>query len=377
MAFIPIGTNIEYIEPSPKPWVYGVDGLLESSPQLTRTDDAVGKSWRWQGAAYSSVIETDFDSTFNFERVTDSYGNEFVRIPKIYRKVVVRDGEMSGIKISNTKLDSTYKPYPCFVNASTGLELDYTDVGAYKASGSDRMESKSDVAFTGNKTIDNFRTMARANTESGYIYHQHDIWIMQLLCDLQMVVFATRQCEDYMGTTWKSYDGGINCGDTDTLVNNNLDVPINCCAKKTGKGGFKFFGIEDYCGYAFEYADGIRFSYQGIYVQYEPSSYSNGTSGKIRISYSRNRLEGYIREMGYDANNPFVNYPIATSGSESTYYPDYVHYETSYSGPGEVSNVGACKWGSLNQGLFYRRDFGRETNYASNESSRLCRKIGG
>ena len=66
--------------------IYGVDGVGQSSPSLTRTDSAEGLTY----SVGASEIKSDFDKCFpwsDMQEVVDDSGNVFIRIPKFYSKV--------------------------------------------------------------------------------------------------------------------------------------------------------------------------------------------------------------------------------------------------------------------------------------------------
>ena len=358
------GTLIYGEEPSNPQWIFGVEGLNDSTPQLTRTDDAVGKTWSYVGDEFGSAIQTDFDEIFNFERVTDADGNEFVRIPKMYRKFTGGD----TLQMANYKADG-FECYPIFKNEA-GEEMDYYDHGCYKGSVSDgKLQSKSGVRFTGAAPIRLFEHYATKNSATGYRYQQNDIHALTLIWDLFQIVFATRNTEDVMGQSWKECYGTIYCGDTDTITNDNLPNPKSICGKKTGLGGFKFFGMEDIMGYAKECIDGIYFNGSSIYISYVPSQYGDSTIKKIKLSYSRPASGGYTSKLGYDVSNPFINYPVETNGSSTTYYTDYVDYSSS----GTVLFQGGDQF-FASYGLFNcDTDCGSE-DYSSNRGARLLRR---
>ena len=63
--------------------IYGVDGVGQSSPSLTRTDAAEGMTFT-KGA---SEIKSDFDKCFpwsDMHEVVDEAGNVFIYIPKFF-----------------------------------------------------------------------------------------------------------------------------------------------------------------------------------------------------------------------------------------------------------------------------------------------------
>ena len=347
-------------------WNFGVSGLTSSNPQLTRTNDAVGKGWEYVGTVYGSAIKTDFDKVFNWQRIVDSSGNVFIRIPKYYRNAT--DNTRN---IANYKVDDSYYVYSCFQNEKNGEEKDYIDIGAYKGSVvGNRLTSRSGVSYTGSKTIGEFRSYARANVEGGYTYQQQDIHVLMLLWDLFQIVFATRKTEDVLGTQWKEYDGRINCGDTDALVDNSLAYPMSICGKKSGTGGFKFFGIEDIVGYALEFIDGIYFSSSSIYVGYTPSLYTDNTTNKELLSYTRPTSSNYTIKLGIDPDNPCINYPSEVGGTENTYYTDYCWYDRS----GTILYQGAYSFGA-SDGLFYGSGYYSASRDYVSIGARLCRRL--
>lgn len=359
--YIP-SNNIELTAVVVDSWIFGVSGLGNSSPALTRTDDAVGKTYSLNKT--TGLYTTDFDNVFNFERVTDSDGNVFARIPKMYRKYTGGD----TMQIANYKVDDTYLLYPSFID-DNGNEIDYFDYGCYKGSvSSSKLQSKSGVTPQYSTTIANFRTYARANNTTEWTYFQKDFRARGLIQDLFMIVFATRQTETILGTSvWKSY--GSLTGDTDAISNSTLENPLMCCGLNQTSYGFKFFGIEDICGNGFEFVDGIYFSSSSIYVGTKPSKYANSTSNKAKLSYTRPTSTGYISILGYDSSYPFFNYPNAASGSSSTYYCDQAYYNSS----GVILYDGTYSFGAFS-GLWRADGDGGASSANGDIGSRLCRQ---
>ena len=75
-------SNEETYTVSAQAKIYGVSGLDDSSPILTRTDDAVGMSWTMS----NNEISSDFDSVFPYnEMVRETIdGHVFVKVPAMY-----------------------------------------------------------------------------------------------------------------------------------------------------------------------------------------------------------------------------------------------------------------------------------------------------
>lgn len=170
--------------------IFGASWDKSSNPTLIRTDYSLGMIANV--GVDSQEVQNDFDITQiwgEFKEVTDTYGNVFVRIPKFYIKKT-DTVNLKTWQVSKTKYKGFYLPY-CFWDFTKSKELDYIDVGKYKASLSDdgtKLESKPDKYPLINKTIVNFRTYAQAN---GVGYQQLDIHVVDLLQTLFIIEQAT------------------------------------------------------------------------------------------------------------------------------------------------------------------------------------------
>ena len=136
------------------------------------------------------VAET---ALFDWPEVTDSYGNIFIRIPKIYLRKIDTPTSLTWYA-SRMPFEGCYLP-KCFWDFENSRELDYVLVGKYKASLSAdglRLESKPDVFPLYNRNIVQFRTLARANNAGGLEgYQQLDIHVIDLLQTLFVIQNAT------------------------------------------------------------------------------------------------------------------------------------------------------------------------------------------
>ena len=192
--------------------IYGVSWDGGESPVLTRTDSSVGMIAN--AGIDANPVSNDFDNAEIFKEiteVTDSYGNEFVRIPKFYiEKTAV--GNARTWRISKRPFGDAYLPY-CFRH-TTGAILPYVDVGKYTANLSDdgtKLESKSGKWPLVNKNIVEFRNYAQAN---GTGYQQLDGVIVDLLQTLFYIEFATLNSQSIM-MGW--VNGRRNVSDTATV----------------------------------------------------------------------------------------------------------------------------------------------------------------
>lgn len=179
--------------------VYGTFWNKGSSPTLTRIDDAIGATANAGVDTTPAFNQFDMTAIFkDFAEVTDSYGNVFIRIPKMY----IRKVDLAGYRtrqVSRFKWHANaYLPW-CFWDFTNGKELDYIDVGKYDASLSDdglRLESKTGKYPLVNKNIVEFRNYAKAN---GAGYQQLDIHVWDLLYTLFTIEFATINSQSIVG----------------------------------------------------------------------------------------------------------------------------------------------------------------------------------
>ncbi|MBB6451974.1 hypothetical protein HNQ94_000395 [Salirhabdus euzebyi] len=381
--------------------VFGAYWDKSSNPTLTRTDAAEGKVAN--AGVDGQLVQNDFDSLPIYRdigEVTDDNGNVFIRIPKFY----IRKKDGQGFKlwqISKMKYTGFYLPW-CFWDFENNKELDYIDVGKYKASLSDtdKLESKVDKHPLVSRNIVQFRDYARNN---GAGYQQLDIHVMDVLQTLFYVEFATLNSQSVMnGFT----SGRVSESDTITVaelatnraivsnatasyfrvgqsitINNSIwsntepriitdiqpyDVdntaitfdgdPIDTVvgefisnrgwvngfsrnilassgsivSNSDGKHPCVYRGIESPWGDIYQFVDGININDHQTWVAKNADDYTSNVfaSPYEQVGYVNSNTNGYVSEMGYDTNNPFVELPVNVSGGSTTYYSDYYYQST-------------------------------------------------
>lgn len=169
--------------------IYGVSWTGGASPALTRTDDAVGMVAN--AGVGANAVTNDFDNVPYFKKikdVTDAYGNQFSRFPKVY----IKKGGVAPActwQISEYPRAGFYLPW-CFWDFTNSRALPYIDIGKYKAnlSGANKLESKTGTIPLINKNIVDFRGYAQSN---GAGYQQMDVHVIDLLNTLYRIEFAT------------------------------------------------------------------------------------------------------------------------------------------------------------------------------------------
>lgn len=160
------------------------DGEVEG----TRMDDAVNLKAGINGET------NNFDHIFpwsDMKTVKDSNGDVFVKIPKFYEKIEFTE---EGKKISITgKERKGFHVHPAFIKGEA--QVDEIQIGAYEASftESGALASVADATPAGDKTLDEFRTLAEADGNMLFDWRQN-----QALQSLFAVEFATLDSQSVM-----------------------------------------------------------------------------------------------------------------------------------------------------------------------------------
>ena len=277
--------------------IFGVSGLYQSAPALTRTDDAVGKTWTMS----NNVISSDFDSLFpyNLMKRHTIDGDEFVFIPELYLRIGHdANGYLTDVAVAPLEMTAGENQVVVHVNAFY--------FGAYGASVSGgKMYSKSNVARQGSVTCGNFRTYAKAR---GAKYRQLDLYHMRVLDFLWLIEFATKNSDAVM-QGYTSYNG--TCGATDSLI-----VPSG---QLSNGGRMRWRYIEDFIGNGYEFFDGAY----GLGATQDESKYGQTVTDVEYSAYS-----GYcLSALKVSETYPLLAVPggYVSNGNYNTYFCDYVY----------------------------------------------------
>ena len=296
--------------------IWGVSGLGNSNPTLTRTYDNVGKYFMEN--MNTGEIMTGFYTEFNFETVVQN-GNTMIKIPTFYKRFdTITNGQITAFSISKSKVNDDFKPYPCFVKQD-GTVMDYILVSKGKATGTSSKATcvSGESPLTG-LTRAQMRAAARAN---GTGWQQFDWMVLQLLRDLFCVVFATTNAQQiFLGRT-TGFANAATVGGTW-----NISTP---CGWNVSTMQNRFFGIEDIFGNVNDWCDGVAFDSSTIYTTTSPSLFSESTTNMIQ-SGTVPANNGYITKLSYINAQPFFNYAsVATQGSNDTHYCDFTYNASS------------------------------------------------
>lgn len=363
--------------------IYGVDGVGQSSPTLTRTDAAVGLSY----TIGASEIQSDFDRCYpwsEMQEVVDELGNVFIRIPKFYTKITKNENGTYKHQISGCRYDGFNT---LFIDGK-GNEIDYVLVGKYEGSceSSDyntvKMKSVTGATVKVSITIDNYRKACKNNGEG---YQQYDFLIDAILKELFLIEFATTHSQGIM-------QGFTNGGNTAALITGHTDnvktasgswntghedvaegePAFSCTVCNTdGFHACKYRGIENPWGNTWTFCDGINFDKEKIYICADPEYYA---AGKYVAPYTymgdRCMSDGYVKTITPFAKNPLLGYTTAIGAGTATYYSDYYYVQST----GVILYVGGSWNYGVNAGLWSWSGYNGVSDAYGYIGGRLCYK---
>ena len=249
-----------------------------------------------------------------------------VHFPKYYHKTVEVSPNRWRTYISEVQIDNDYIEEP---------EMLVGVFEAYKPSEVNWLTSLAGVTSTASQTISTFYTQAQANgTDWGIINYRAHATIARMFCAYYGTTNISTLNEDIpcSGGT-KRFDQGLT-GSTLSLGNADGKVEVN------GDAGYystSFLGLED-CYYSkWEMVQGVNIL-NGKWVIYDGGEFPDmdvdalEDAGATNIRVYQNTLgttdssSGFITKLAHGRYGDVI--PIATGGSDSTYYCDYFWYNT-------------------------------------------------
>ena len=353
--------------------IAGFTGLSNSSGVLTLTDDLAGQpTWQTTTSGVYVSVRSTLDSMYPYSEMgeeTDSNGNVFVTIPKMWIKwIKASDGSLDGFKCASRQVDNSYFIPDCFLNPNGSGYLDKIGIGKYEGSGtSSKIYSKSNSTCLVSITRATARSAARSyGTSSNYYngYQQLDMSMYVLYNMLCMMYYRTANIQTVYAGRTSGYSSAQATGSCDSINGKN--------GWNTTTGCVKMLGVENPYGNILKWVDGIVFSSSTIYAHRLPGDFSDTTTNGVVLGFSRPASSQYISKItaGTNANAYSYVYASAVAGSANTYYGDYCWY---YSG-GVVLLVGGSWDNGAAAGLWCLRGSSDAYYSYGGIGCRLCRR---
>lgn len=299
----------------PSSGVYGVSWDKSSSTTLSRTDDAAlftDPVPAVAGGNGSSPFDTIAPWSGMVRETVD--GNAMVKIPKFYYKWTDDSGSLK-LQISPTQ-QTGFHVSPAHADRGDGKgERAYVYVGRYHC-GSD-YTSKTGVSPVTNIT----RATARTGCAGvGTGYYQYDYAMYWTIMMLYLVEYANWDVQVAIGFGRGNGSSKQNVGASDTMTYHTGTMQAD---RSTYGVGCQYRYIEGLWDNVCDWADGIRFSSGTVYVNNDPTSYSD-TSGGTQVFATSGTLSGYISSWNVPTTSglEWALFPSAASGSDTTYVAD-------------------------------------------------------
>lgn len=272
------------------------------------------------------------------------------------------------IYLADHKLDDNFTAY-AFMRSDGKFAKHFYLPKYFGVSIDDKLRSISGVTGTVNTNMTTERSTAEANNISG-----DDSWglITKSMWDLYGDILVLLG----MSTDTQTVFGyGYANSNSRTIPNGTMDGKGMFWGENNGKQGVKALGIENPWGDLMRRIDGWHQGARGHTLiklckgtgdGSTASNFSDAAIGYIDINDAGQGVDGCISKMKYDKRG--FRYPIACSGSETTYYADYKWTDT-----GTAALVGGSRNHGLGCGAFcVRLDYGASDSGSVVGSSPSC-----
>ena len=323
----------EVIEIIQKGHIYGVKRNIESSdPAWERIGDSVGLV---ANATHDGTeVQNDFDNIYPYsdiisynydvgsQRITAYYGEPTFKFDGTNGEVMTRIPEFWYKREQNVEEDgNTYEyVYIADYEAEGFIKSEAFSLSRYTASGnSERLHSTSGKEPLVNNTSVQLRTYVKT---LGSVWGNLDIKHWSLLQVLYLVEYANYNSQEKIGQgrTLAMNTVANNSGGCDELGMKSGTL------ENDGTHSVIYRGIEDIFGNVQQFCDGVTTASNGqAYICYNSEKYDNTPNdnyNELGYTYPIFTSKSYIKKIGYDENNPLIQFPIESDGSNNTYITD-------------------------------------------------------
>ena len=320
-------------------WKSNLDDSIETYSRTLDANDINDESVNVQvGDVEVNNVFDDFDIYKDILPYVDSFGNEFMLIPKFYiskTKKITNTQVIWNYAVSKHKLDDTYYLPSNFIDEGIDnlqkTELPYVLIGKYEGAievidSSEKLVSKPNLNPKVEISINEVRNYINNYNDHDKIdgYQQYDIHIHDLLNVLFAIEFKTMNTQSIM----RGYvDNQVitNTGGSDFITSSSGTI------SNDGHNSFHYRGIENLWGNIWKFVEGLNIVQKkadpsDIYTSFNARYYSSNTITKYNQkieSYNKLNTNGIVKESGFDSKYPFVNLPTKVGGSFNIGIGDY------------------------------------------------------
>ena len=299
----------------------------------------------WKGMDEYNIVDNTIGAKRGESGFSRSSNDVMVYIPEFYYKVINDSSSSKRYFYIANKATTGFEKHPGsgrYVGRYNTISGNYSRTGSSPYVGMTRATARSRARGKGNK----------------WALYDYASWCAVWL--LYIVEYANWNSQKKIGRGWvNSHSSSIASGGTDSMT-----YHTGRASGSDGSTAVQYRHIENPWGNVFEWIDGINFSDGTVYVCTDISKYADNTSTNYTNIGTKAQSDGYISATGYSSTSPWSFYPTSTSGSETTYIPDYAYYSSGW----RVLYVGGYWNSGSYAGLFFF--------FASHDSSSSYSSVG-
>lgn len=302
----------------------------------------------WKGMDEYNIVKNAIGAKRGESGFSRSSNDVMVYIPEFYYKVVDDSSHSRRYFYIANKATTGFKKHPGsgrYVGRYNTISGNYSRTGSSPYVAMTRATARSGARGKGDK----------------WALYDYASWCAVWL--LYIVEYADWNSQSKIGSGWTNgHSGSIASGGTDSMTYHTGRAPGS-----DGSTAVQYRHIENPWGNIFEWIDGINFHDNIAYVCTDISKYADDTSANYTNIGDKAQSNGYISATGYSSISPWSFYPTSTSGSETTYIPDYADYGSGW----RVLCVGGYwDYGSA-AGLFFFSALNASSNSSPGIGARL------
>ena len=265
----------------------------------------------WKGMDEYNIVNNTVGAKRGESGFSRSSNDVMVYIPEFYYKVVNDSSSSKRYFYIANKATTGFEKHPGsgrYVGRYNTISGNYSRTGSSPYVNMTRATARSGARGKGNK----------------WALYDYASWCAVWL--LYIVEYANWDSQKKIGRGWvDSHSSSIASGGTDSMT-----YHTGRASGSDGSTAVQYRHIENPWGNVYEWIDGINFSDGTVYVCTDISKYADDTSTNYTNIGTKAQSEGYISATGYSSTSPWSFYPTSTSGSETTYIPDYAYFNSGW-----------------------------------------------
>lgn len=286
----------------------------------------------WKGMDEYNIVNNTIGAKRGESGFSRSSNDVMVYIPEFYYKVVDDSSYSRRYFYIADRATTGFEKHPGsgrYVGRYNTISGNYSRTGSSPYVGMSRTTARSEARGKGNK----------------WALYDYVSWCAVWL--LYIVEYADWNSQSKIGMGWTgNHSDPIASGGTDSMT-----YHTGRASGSDGSTAVQYRHIENPWGNIYEWIDGVNFSNNRAYICTDISKYTDDVSANYTDTGIKIQSSGYISATGYSSTFPWSFFPTSTSGSETTYIPDYASV-TFFPGISTILCVGGHWNDESSAGLF-------------------------